>query len=322
MNVIIPVAGEGTRLRPHTHILPKSLLCVAGKPILGHILDSLKDLNIEKLVIVLGSKGDAIIKFCKKYSYNFKFVHQEKRLGLGHAIYIGAKGLKKQAMILLGDTIIDCNFKKFCRRDVNVLAVKKVAEPRRFGIVEIKGNNVIDLVEKPKVSKSNLAIVGLYYFNQIEKVFKAVANIIKKGVKTKGEYQLTDALKYLLKKGEKFKIAKIDNWHDCGTADALIETNRNLLTKTHHFKKRKKSIILPYVYIDDSAKIADSIIGPNVSISKNVTIKDSIIKDSIINSGAIVENALLAESIIGEKAVVKGGYKKLNVSDSSIIEFP
>lgn len=322
VNLIIPVAGEGTRLRPHTLILPKSLLYVAGKPILGHILDSFRKTNITKLVIVHGAKGEAIIQFCKRYPYKFRFVHQEKRLGLGHAIYIGAKGLRGPTVVLLGDTIIDYNFKKLGGRNVNVLAVKAVAEPQRFGIVEVTGDDVIDLVEKPRFPKSNLAIIGLYYFQNIEKVYSAIATIIRKGIKTKGEYQLTDALKYLLRKKERFKVLKIDKWFDCGTTAALIETNRHLLKKTHHFRKRRKTIIHSPVYIADSAKISNSIIGPNVSIGKRAIIQHSIIKDSIINSGAIVEKAFLSESIIGENAVVRSGFKKLNVSDSSVVEFP
>jgi len=322
MNVIIPVAGEGTRLRPHTHTIPKSLLFVAGKPILAHILDSFKGLKISTLVIVLGEKGDAIINFCKKYRYNFKFVHQDKRLGLGHAIYIGSKGLRGPTMALLGDTIIDYDFHRFCQTSDNALAVKTVAEPQRFGIVEVKGTKVTGLVEKPSMPKSNLAIVGLYYFQKIELVNKAVDYIMKKGIKTKGEYQLTDALKYLLEKGENFSVVEIDRWYDCGTSAALIDTNRYLLQKTHHFKPKKKTIIISPVYIHDSAKITNAIIGPHVSIGENVTVTNSLIRDSIINSGAIVENALFCESIIGEEAVVKGGLKKLNVSDSSIVEFP
>ena len=162
----------------------------------------------------------------------------------------------------------------------------------------------------------------MYYFQNIEKVYSAIATIIRKGIKTKGEYQLTDALKYLLRKKERFKVLKIDKWFDCGTTAALIETNRHLLKKTHHFRKRRKTIIHSPVYIADSAKISNSIIGPNVSIGKRAIIQHSIIKDSIINSGAIVEKAFLSESIIGENAVVRSGFKKLNVSDSSVVEFP
>ncbi len=322
MNLIIPVAGEGTRLRPLTHTVPKPLLYVAGRPILGHILEKFRKIPLEKIIVVHGAKGEAIIKFCKKYNYNFRFVHQEKRLGLGHAIYTGAKALKGPTIVMLGDTIIEYDLKKFCKRNGNVIAVKKVAEPQRFGIVVSKGSNVLSLEEKPRNPKSNLAIVGLYYFQQIEKVTKSLVYLIKKGIKTKGEYQLTDALRHLLQRGEKFEIVRIKKWFDCGTSAALIETNRHLLTINHHFKKRKNTIMLRPVYIDDSAKIKDSIIGPNVSIGEDVTIRNSIIRDSIINSKAIVENALLSESIIGEKAVVKSGYKRLSVSDSSSIDLP
>lgn len=322
VNVIIPVAGEGTRLRPHTHAVPKSLLYVAGKPILGHILDSLEGMNIDNFAIVLGTKGEAIIDFCNTYPYEFKYVLQEKRLGLGHAVYIGAQALEGPTLVLLGDTIIDIDYKKFCTGKANMLAVKEVDDPQRFGVVEVKGDTVINVVEKPKHPKSNLAIVGLYYFHDISKVRNAVEYIIEKDIKTKNEYQLTDALKYLLENGEKFKIQRIDNWYDCGTVAALIETNRYLLKKTHYHKKMGDSIVLPPVFIADSAKITQAIVGPYVSIGENVSVKNSIVRDSIINRGAIVENALLTESIVGENAVVKGGYKRLNVSESSLVEIP
>jgi glucose-1-phosphate thymidylyltransferase len=322
VNVIIPVAGEGTRLRPHTHAVPKSLLYVAGKPILGHILDSLEGLNVDNFAIVLGARGEAIIDFCNTFPYEFKYVLQEKRLGLGHAVYVGAETLEGPTLVLLGDTIIDIDYRKFCTGKSNMLAVKEVDDPQRFGVVEVKRDNVTNVVEKPKHPKSNLAIVGLYYFHDISKVRSAVEYIIEKDIKTKNEYQLTDALKYMLENGEKFKIQRIDNWYDCGTVEALIETNRYLLKKTHYHKKRGDSIVLPPVFVADSAKITQAIVGPYVSIGENVSVKNSIVRDSIINRAAIVENALLTESIVGENAVVKGGYKRLNVSESSVVEIP
>jgi glucose-1-phosphate thymidylyltransferase len=322
MNIVIPVAGEGIRLRPHTHVLPKSLLYVAGKPILGHILDSFKNLAIDALVIVLGAKGEAIVEFCERYPYNMRFVNQEDRLGLGHAIYTGAQGLHGPTMVLLGDTIIDYDLKKFCKEKTNMLAVKAVEDPQRFGIVEVKKNVVVSLAEKPKNPKSNLAIIGLYYFQHIEKVYQAIRYIIKKKIRTKNEYQLTDALKYLLTRGESFKITKVDKWYDCGTASALIETNRHLLHTNHHYRKRRGTIIRSPVYIHDSAKITNAIIGPHVSVAEHAVIENAIIRDSIINQEASVKNALLIESIVGRNAVVKSGFKRLNVSDSSIIEFP
>lgn len=322
MNIIIPVAGEGTRLRPHTYTAPKSLIYVAGKPILGHILDSLKKLPIESITIVHGAKGQAIIDYCKQRNEIFRFIYQEKRLGLGHAVYTGAKDLKGPTIVLLGDTIIDYDYTKFKNSAENILAVKAVDEPRRFGIVETKGSKVIGLEEKPARPKSNMAITGLYFFLDIKIVYDAIACIMRKKIKTKGEYQITDALKILLRKNEPFRATKINKWFDCGTADALLETNRHLLIKTHHVKKRKDCIAIPPVFIADSAQITHSIIGPNVSVGEQVQISHAIIKDAIINCRAKVTNALLTGSIIGEEAGVRGGYKKLSVSDHSVIEFP
>ena len=322
MNVIIPVAGEGTRLRPHTHTIPKALIFVAGNTILGHILDSFKRIAVNKFILVVGSYSDAISKFCKRYNYNFQFITQKKRMGLGHAIYLGARGLKGPTIVLLGDTIIDYDFSLFAKERSNILAVKEVDNPQRFGIVEVKEDQVINLVEKPQHPPSNLAIIGLYYFKAIEQVVEAVNYNIRRGIRTKGEYQLTDALKRMLTKGTEMKIAKIDKWFDCGTAAALIETNRHLLKRTHHFQLRKGTTFISPVYVSDSAKISNAVIGPNVSIGEEVIVANAIIRDSIINQGAVVEKALLTESIIGENAIVRSGYKKLSVSDSSVVEFP
>jgi len=319
VNVIIPVAGEGVRLKPHTHFLPKCLLYVAGKPILGHILDGLKSLKISKVIVVIGSKSEPIIKFCNNYNFNFKFVLQKNRLGLGHAIYLGSKNLSGPTLVLLGDTIADFDFKNFIC-ETNILGVKEVENPQRFGIVETKGGRVISVVEKPERPKSNLAIVGIYYFTDVRKIHTAIETVIKRGIKTKGEYQLTDGLALLINKGEDFRILKIKNWFDCGTPDALIETNRHLLKKNHYFHPRQRMNVIAPVYIPDSAEIVDSIIGPNVSVGEGVTIKNSIIQDSIINNNAIIENAIFNNSIIGQNAVVRGGFRRLNVGDSSVIE--
>lgn len=321
MNVIIPVAGEGVRLKPHTYSQPKCLLYVAGKPILGHILEGIKCLKILKIVIVLGAKSEQVIQFCKNYDYNFRFVIQKYRLGLGHAIYMGSKGLKGPTLVLLGDTITDFDLRIFSG-GVNKLGVKEVDNPQRFGIVETVGDRVVNVVEKPEKPKSNFAIVGVYYFTDIQKIRRAMATIIKKGIKTKNEYQLTDGLALLIKRGEEFRIARINNWFDCGTPDALIETNRHLLKRNHYFRPRARVMIIPPVYIPDSAEIADSIIGPDVSVGEDVKIGNSIIKDSIINNKAMIENAIFEKSIIGQNSIVRGSFKHLNVGDSSVIEFP
>ncbi|MEO0215495.1 MAG: nucleotidyltransferase family protein [candidate division WOR-3 bacterium] len=257
MNVIIPVAGEGVRLKPHTHFLPKCLLYVAGKPILGHILEGLKSLNVSKVIIVLGKKSDSIVQFCKNYQFDFKFVVQKERLGLGHAIYLGARDVSGPTLVLLGDTIVDYDLKKFACGSISKLAVKEVDEPKRFGVVEIDGGYVKSVAEKPEEPKSNLAIVGLYYFADSKKVFWAMSNIIKKKIMTKNEYQLTDGLSFLLRRGEKFLAIRVKNWFDCGTPEALIKTNQHLLKKSHYCRTRRGCVIIKPVYIPDSVEIND-----------------------------------------------------------------
>lgn len=322
MNIIIPVAGEGVRLKPHTHILPKSLLYVAGKPILGHILDAFRTLKVGSLVVVLGAKGEQIEEFCRRYPYRFRFVTQHERRGLGHAVHLASRGLKGPTMVLLGDTIIDIDFKGFCAGPDNILAVKTVEDPRRFGIAEVRGRRIADLVEKPERPKSNLALVGLYYFREIAEVRRAMAAVIRRGLKTRGEYQLTDGLRRMIQAGAVFRPRRIERWFDCGTADALIETNRHLIRRTHYYRRRPGVVMVPPVYVPDSAVLAASIIGPNVSVGEKAVIRNSVIRDSIINREAVVENDLLTHSIIGEKAVVRGAFKKVSVGDSSVIELP
>lgn len=322
MNIIIPVAGEGVRLKPHTHILPKSLLYVAGKPILGHILDSFRSMKVGSLVIVLGAKGEQIREFCRRYPYRFRFVTQNQRRGLGHAVYLGSRGLKGPTMVLLGDTIIDIDFKKFCTGADNILAVKSVDDPRRFGIAETRGRLITDVVEKPDHPKSNLALVGLYYFQEIADLRRAMAAVMRRGLKTRGEYQLTDGLRRMIKAGVRFQPYRIERWFDCGTAAALIDTNRHLIKDMHYYRRRPGVVVNPPVFIPDSAEVSDSIIGPNVSVGEKAVIRNSIVRDSIINREAVVEYDLLTHSIIGEKAVVRGTFKKISVGDSSVIEQP
>ncbi len=321
MNVIIPVAGEGVRLKPHTHFFPKCLLYVAGKPILAHIFDSIKPLKPATIIIVLGANSDKIIQFCKTQPFNFKFVIQKERLGLGHAVYLGSRGLTGKALVLLGDTITDFEFHGLTG-GTNKLAVKAVDNPQRFGIVETEGKRVISVVEKPENPKSNLAIVGVYYFNDVKKIHRAMAAVIRKNIRTKNEFQLTDGLGLLIKKGELFDIVKIKNWFDCGTSDALIETNHHLLKNKHYFRPRHNCRIVPPVFIPDTAEITESIIGPDVSIGENVKINNSIIQNSIVNNNAVIEDATFRNSIIGQNAVVRGSFKRLNVGDFSTIEFP
>ncbi|MEO0086769.1 MAG: sugar phosphate nucleotidyltransferase [candidate division WOR-3 bacterium] len=321
VKVVIPAAGEGRRLKPHTHTTPKPLLSVAGKPIIGHIMERVKELNPAEVIVIIAPNGNPIEKYLKaNYSLNFQFVIQEEPKGLGHAVYKAKPYFKNEpCLIILGDTIIDMPLNNLVGKE-NWIGVKKVDDPRRFGIVEIKDGAITKIVEKPAEPKSNLAIVGIYYIFNSSPLFDALERIIKEDIKTKGEYQLSDALEIMIEENIIFKAFPVEYWLDCGTPEALIQTNRYLLQNTNYFKPREKSLIIPPVYIHDSAVIENSIIGPFVSISEEVEIRNSIIRDSIINQGAYIENSLLEDSILGENSVVKEKPLKLNLGSFSIFE--
>jgi glucose-1-phosphate thymidylyltransferase len=323
MKAVIPVAGVGTRMRPHTYSLPKVLLNVAGKPILGHIIDALRDFGIIDIVIITGYKGELVEEFVLK-SYpdlNFEFRKQDEMLGLGHAI-LQAKDTfdDEPILIILGDTIFDIDLKNTINSNNNVLAVKAVEDPSRFGVVLVNQKGVIQqLVEKPKEMISNLAIVGIYSIKKSSLLTECLEYLVKNEIKTRGEYQLTDALQLMINKGEIFEICYVDGWFDCGKPETLLLTNEYLLEKNDVPVILEDSIVIPPVFISDTAIIENSIIGPYATISDGAIIKNSIIKHSIISFNAVVKNSLLKKSIIGSDAEVKGTFSTLNVGDSSQI---
>ncbi len=325
MRALIPVAGVGTRLRPHTYTLPKVLLNVGGKPIVGHIVDHLTDLGIKDISVVVGYMGEMVEDYLKKNyrKANFKFIYQEERLGLGHATHVALNGdaNDEPLLIILGDTVFDVDLRPLLKSEYSSLGVKTVEDPRRFGVAEIAGDRVTRLIEKPDKPTSNLAVVGLYYISSPRVLKSAIQETIDKDIKTKNEYQLTDALQIMLNKGEVIKFFEVEGWYDCGKPETLLSTNRHLLKTTSHYKKREDVVIIPPVYISDSAKISNSVIGPNATIDSDVVVSDSLIRDSIIGSGASIQNSLLEGSIVGQNAQLRGSFKRVNAGDSTEIDF-
>jgi glucose-1-phosphate thymidylyltransferase len=324
MKAIIPVAGIGTRLRPHTHTIPKALVPVAGKPIVGHILDQLQPLDIQEIVLVTGYMGDRVRDYVAEAYPHLEVccVDQEERKGLGHAIYLARDCVVDgPVVIVLGDTVVTADYSAFVSGDRTLIGVKAVDDPQHFGVVEVEEGHVKSLVEKPELPPSDLAIVGLYYILDSRLLFDCLAEIIDNDIRTKGEYQLTDALKLMLERGEDMGVFPVEGWHDCGRPETLLETNRVLLERSGgNGPEVEGSIILPPVSIDPSATIDRSVVGPYVSVASGATIRDSVVRDSILNSGAIVEMSLLSNSLIGECALVRGHFQRLNVGDSSEIE--
>jgi glucose-1-phosphate thymidylyltransferase len=324
MRAIIPVAGIGTRLKPHTYSTPKVLLNVGGKPIISHILEKLLDEGINKATFVIGHLGDQIKEYIEQNYKSIKadFIVQESMEGLGHAIYSAIPTFdEEEIFIILGDTIFDVDLKNVFKSDYSSLGVKTVDDPRRFGVAVMENGFIKKLVEKPQTPVSNLALVGLYYMKNAEVLKKGLEKLVSRDVRTKGELQLTDAIQIMIDDGEKFTTFPVDGWYDCGKPETLLSTNQILLDQKSVSKKFDNVVINRPVFIAEDAEIEDSVIGPYTTIDIGCKISESIIRNSIIGTNAVVSKALLENSIIGNNSIVKGSYKKLNSGDSSEIEF-
>jgi len=325
MKAVIPAAGIGTRLRPHTYTLPKALLYVAGRPIISHILDEVRELDVSSVVLIVGYKGELIEEYVKKEypDLDIDFVYQEKRQGIGHAIHMtrDVADAGEPLLVILGDTIIRTDLKEIVKSKANALGVKEVEDPRRFGVAELNGKNIIRLIEKPTDPPSNLAMVGLYYINDSRMLFDTLQEQIDKDIRNHGEYQITDALQMMIERGAEFSPFAIHQWFDCGKPETLLETNRQLLEGRGDTPSIEGSIVVAPAAIDPAARIVGSIIGPYVSIAADAVVEGSIVRDSVIDRGARVQNCMLESSIVGAQATIQGGFKALNIGDSSEVVF-
>jgi len=323
MKAIIPAAGIGSRLRPHTHTAPKALLHVAGKPILGHILDELLAFGIREAVIVVGFLGEKIVEYVKShYPIKVSFVTQQELHGLGWAIYLTRDYIGDEPiLIILGDTIFETDLTGLLKGRYDSIGTKIVDDPRRFGIAQTDGKFITELVEKPDKPKSNQALVGIYYIKSTGLFVKCLDELIDKKITTLGEYQLTDALGLMLKYGCKMTTFNVDGWFDCGKPETLLSTNRYLLSQIKSVDLREGNVLLPPVFISPTAILENSVVGPNVSVGDGSRIVRSVIKDSIISEGAEVVECLLEQSLIGNNSFISGQFKRANLGDSSEIAY-
>ncbi len=329
MKAIIPVAGVGSRLRPHTYSQPKPLMPVAGKPILGFILERLIKAGVTEFVFVIGYLGEKIEDYVTNNFPDIKtyFVPQQTREGLGHAIWLCKSLIEENESIIiaLGDTIFDADIESVIASPYSALGLKKVDDPRDFGVAELDDEGfIIRVIEKPSIPKSNLALVGFYKIVESDALFEALDFNIQQGFKTQGEFHLTDALMVLITKGIKIQGFKVLNWYDCGKKEILLETNAILLRKTggntSEDIKVENTIINEPVSIAKGCNIKNSIIGPNVTIGENTIIGYSIVKDSIIGNYAIIDDVVLHHSVIGSDATIKGLSQSLNIGDNTEID--
>lgn len=325
MRAIIPVAGYGTRLRPHTYTVPKVLLNVAGKPIIAHILDALIDYGITDATFIVGPMGEQIEQYVtRRYPpLRATFVEQTVPLGLGHAIWCARTTFDHEPIIIiLGDTIFDADLERFVQSPTSAIGVKEVEDPHRFGVVEVANGTIVRLVEKPSDPPSRLAIVGLYLIRNSQLLVECLEHLIAGDIRTKGEYQLTDALQCMLDRGEHITAFPIEGWYDCGKPEALLETNRFLLERYQQSViPPTNAIVLPPSYVAPTATIERSIIGPYATIGDGAIVRDARVANSIIGACAQVSAVVLDDSIIGNNATVSGSFHSLNVGDSSQINY-
>jgi glucose-1-phosphate thymidylyltransferase len=323
MRAIIPVAGIGTRLKPHTFSTPKVLLNVGGKPILAHILDKILEEGITKATLIIGHLGEQIEKYVRKFYPSLKsdFIEQESMEGLGHAIYTAIPTFDdSEILIILGDTIFDVDLKPVLKGKKTSLGVKKVEDPRRFGVAVVENGHVTKLVEKPQQLISNLALVGLYYISNSDALVNSLKKLVKNDIRTKGELQLTDAFQLMIDSGSIITTFPVDGWYDCGKPETLLSTNQFLLEKKSVVRDIPTVVVNPPAFIADDAEIDNSVIGPYATIDKGCKVSNCIIKNSIVGYNAQVSLSLLENSIIGNNSIIKGTFRRLNSGDSSEIE--
>jgi glucose-1-phosphate thymidylyltransferase len=329
MKAIIPVAGAGTKLRPHTYTQPKALIPLAGKTVLSIIIEQLKNAGINEFIFIVGYLGDKIQDYVKKEHpfLQSHFVHQNDRQGIGHALKLTRDLVNgDEIFVVLGDTITEYPIDEVLKSDSSMLAVKKVDDPRSFGVAEIESdsNIVKHVIEKPQIPKSNMALVGVYKIKETNLLFECLDANINQGLKTHGEFSLTDAIDCMIKKGAQFKAFKVESWFDCGKRETLLESNATLLKKfggsIMSSQAYENTVIIQPVRIGKGCDIRNSIIGPNVTIGENTTIEASIIKNSIIGSFSNLFDIVLDYSIIGSDTGIRGETRTLNIGDNTDID--
>ena len=330
MKAVIPVAGAGKKLRPLTYTQPKPLIPVAGKPIICFIVDALVEEGIDEFVFIIGYLGEKIKNYIlEKYpEITCTFVEQTNRLGSGHAIWLAKDFIdpEEEIVIFFGDTIVDLDLKSVLNSKSSIIGVKKVSDPRSFGVVKCNEKGIVThLVEKPSIPLSNLALVGFYKIREPRLLFEGIEKNIEENQKTEGEFQLTDGLMRMVDSGVEISTIMVDNWFDCGKKEILLETNNLLLDRkgfrSENLPSYDNSIIIQPVNIGQDCEISNSIIGPHVTIGNNTKLESAIVKSSIIGNYASIKEAVLVNSVIGNDTSITGLRQSLNIGDNTEIDF-
>ena len=325
MQLIMPMAGRGSRLRPHTWNKPKPLVKVAGKTVLNHIIDRILDqVEIDEAIFITSGMEDQVKEVLTRYDFDQQFFHQEELRGDADALNSARGAVSGPALIVFCDTLFEADLSDL--GDEAIFWCKEVPDASSFGVVKLSGGYVTEIVEKSPNPPTNLAIIGLYYFPEIERIYEFIDEIFAKDITSKGEYRLADASGMFIKAGGKIRVREVGDWLDCGTADNLISTNRRLieldpLLCNTEPTVSKSSVVDARVCLGENVELDRSVIGPNVSVGKNVVIRNSVISESIIDDGVTIENLVLKDSVVGKDAIVKANQRSMNVGDNSVLEY-
>lgn len=328
MKVILPTAGKGTRLRPHTHTKPKSLVRVAGKTVLEHVVGNFHKTAVDEFIIITDENGAVIEKFFRqKYPDKaVSFVQQHELLGPAHAVWLAASRIQKgdDVLVVFNDTLFITDLARIPRLSEGLdglIYSKEVEDYRRFGVNVMKGEVIVDMVEKPDKPISKLAQVGLYYLKDGPRFMDYIAKAVERKLTVKGEYYLPDVFKLMIADGLKLGAPEIDEWLDCGKPETLLATNRYLLERSpvSHYCI-EGCVIIPPVSIDPTAKVHHSVIGPHVSVAEGCVIEESIIRDSVINANSLLHSVMLESSLIGDSVTMSGLHQRMNIGDNSVID--
>lgn len=333
LKVVIPMAGWGTRMRPHTWSKPKPLVSVAGKTSLEHLMDMFKTLsdpeNVEYIFILGPYLGEMQVPSFIKENYprlKTHYVVQQEMKGQSHALALSREYLRGPMIVCFSDTLMETDFSFLGKEEADGVAwVMPVADPRRFGVAEVnKEGWVTRFIEKPQSMDNNLVVVGCYYFKSSEKVLAAIDEQMERGIMLKGEYFLTDTITLMIEHGAKIRTNEISTWLDTGTIEATLDTNKHLLERLKSSTTERPGVkVIPPVAIHPTAEITNSTIGPYASIGANCKIENSRIAESILEAGCEITDAVLSRSLIGRQARVKargdGHVMQLNISDTSSV---